>query len=80
MNRKDGGHAFPSGQSYKTRDLGGNSYENKKGPLHAGMSLRAWLAGQALAGRSEEEFRMDPDTIARRAVQIADATLAELER
>jgi hypothetical protein len=51
------------------------------------ISLRAYLAGQALAGGLEQgvrdefdrEYWYQPSKIARRAIQIADAIIDQLE-
>ena len=40
------------------------------------MSVRAWLAGQALPTCAE--YGPDPTVVAKRAVKLADAVLAEL--
>ena len=69
----DGGPAFPA-----LRET-----ENPAIPLvmaSGGMSLRAWFAGQALAGMSSV---LNPDSysmVARIAVAYADALIAELEQ
>jgi hypothetical protein len=48
---------------------------------HFGMSLRAWLAGQALAGlMSNPHASGDDGAIARGALMLADAVIAELNR
>lgn len=43
-----------------------------------GMSLRAWLAGQALAGISSVYCGYTVDGTATRAVDLADAVIAKL--
>lgn len=63
MKPNDGGPAFPC----RKEDL----------PYGCeGMSLRAWLAGQALAGMADSDGGIRD--IAHDAVRIADATIAEL--
>ncbi len=59
-------------------DAPGNVY-------HTGMTVRTWLAGQALAGVSVDELivkkhQSQQEVLAQVAVQIADRVLAELER
>ena len=63
----DGGPAFP----YE----GASSDERKRG-----MSLRAWLAGQAIRARWGDGTAMTPEDAAQFAVQLADAVIAELEK
>lgn len=50
----------------------------------SGMSLRAWFVGQALAGMPHTETDgfnwIHPDDMASRALKIADAALAEIQR
>jgi hypothetical protein len=43
---------------------------------HKGMSLRDWLAGQALTTVYANETNSDPDKVAEWAYQIADAMIA----
>ena len=73
---QDGGRAFP-GQFEKL--IGGQSI-----PIsiwQEGMSLRAWLAGQALAGLAANiTIREYPMETAARAVELADETLTTLTR
>lgn len=70
----DGGPAFPSSNDVKLGDIGTHG--------HAGMSLRDFFAGQALAGWlasfSEDEV-VDRPSIVTFAYGIADAMLAERE-
>lgn len=62
------------------------SYVNADGETHSprlqGMSLRAWLAGQALSNPDICDSRSDAmhEDNARWAVQAADAVLAELAK
>ncbi len=49
------------------------------------MTVRTWLAGQALAGVSVDDLivkkhQSQQEVLAQVVVEIADATLAELER
>jgi hypothetical protein len=80
MSGRDGGPAFPSGESYDTRDLMGGVSEHRKGPFYAGMTLRDYFAGQALAGITgagvDAEGSWHPATAATLAYEIADAMLA----
>lgn len=67
--RNDGGQAFPRTPT----DL----YDG-----HAGMTLRQWYAGQALAGlcanmQVEQFLEMKTNTMARLSYMYADAMLAE---
>jgi len=71
MSKKnDGGPAFPT------------HYVCMPGAPDAGMSLRAWLAGQALVGLIGPEDVSEAVVImnSRLAVLYADAMLAELEK
>lgn len=68
----DGGPAYPSGKSEK------RGFENSH-PLHEGMSLRDWFAGQALASMTTApDYSKGPcnAAMAERAYVIADAMLA----
>lgn len=76
----DGGPAFPRPSSEVVDSLGQHWLSAQEG-----MSLRAWLAGQALSGVCvtfpEEEWVKDGSTareLAKMVVQVADATIAEL--
>lgn len=68
----DGGPAFPyvdewPGEAGPVREYG------------SGMSLRAYLAGQALAGlTADAALRCDASDFAAAAISLADATLAAL--
>lgn len=65
----DGGPAYPSGKSEKA------GFENSH-PLHEGMSLRDYFAGQWLAGLgSSSESSNYLDEIAKGCYRIADAML-----
>ena len=73
---KDGGPAFPAPVDVRT--------DFTLADVTSGMSLRAWLAGQAIAGVvvppwGEQGSRWERE-LAVRAVAIADAVLDELER
>lgn len=65
----DGGPAFPGQGLFQ---------------FHTGMSLRAWYAGQAMAGMAGAMDMADPvwsiDECVVRSVNLADALLAELNR
>lgn len=74
----DGGSAFPFGQISEITGQPINGY------FSAGMSLRAWLAGQALAGalanpHASGDVDANIDLIARGACMLADAVIAELK-
>lgn len=73
IKRTDGGPAFP-----------GTLYLQHKSVSHAGMSLRDWFAGQALAGLiangkgpDDRWFNHDVTDSAGWAYQLADAMMAE---
>lgn len=59
----DGGPAFP--------------HDGRFTQSHPGMSLRAWLAGQALAGMDHGD--VGADDAALWAVEAADAVIKQLE-
>jgi hypothetical protein len=48
----DGGPAFPSGERLSI-DAAGRRDDRLAQPLHDGMTLRDWFAGQAIAGWGE---------------------------
>ena len=83
--RDDGGPAFA-----RTVVFAGENAENFSMEQDHGMSLRAWLAGKALAGITahhgvtlSHEHRntgRHDQQAAHAAVRYADATLAELNR
>lgn len=79
MSTNDGGRAYPSGEQYTTTDVVGNTYSHSKAPFHAGMSLRDWLAGQALSGLVGNG-QYPAGQIAESAYSFADAMLAARER
>ena len=65
--KNDGGQAFPHGNPTHGGD--------------AGMTLRQWYAGQALAGLcANGPFAAVRPELAQDALAYADALLAELER
>ena len=88
MARHDGGPAFPWGASV-ILDARGFEYARDNG--NAGMTLRDWLAGEALRG-SDWRGRLDTlkgqgylppqilSTIATENYDMADAMLAEREK
>jgi hypothetical protein len=61
-NTNDGGPAFPC------NDQNGCSF--------AGMTLRDWFAGQALAGMLDRTYGIPVSIIAERSYQMADAMLS----
>ena len=73
--------ASPCGESYKTQQYpGGDWIHNKKSALHSGLTKREMFAMHIMAG-----FAVDPDIdvelipeVAKGAVRLADALLAEL--
>lgn len=81
MAKNDGGSAFP-GYSLSTQDYGPGVRVPPR--PYKGMSLRDWFAGQALSGLARTYLREDaihnPDDLARIAVALADAMLAEREK
>jgi len=57
-----------------------NTKDYKYHPVDGGMSLRDWLAGQALGGLSVGiEVTTTPEGVATRAYRLADAVLAARE-
>lgn len=67
----NGGPAFP-GEQHETRDGSWNQ------TFEAGMSLRDWFAGQALAGlNASGPHDCGPKGVAHDAYAMADAMLAE---
>ncbi|OCC05081.1 hypothetical protein BA190_09200 [Labrys sp. WJW] len=82
MPVKDGGAAFPLGLKGKVV-FGGGRYDGahvpEYQPIHEGMSLRDWFAGQALAGLAaypgREGERNEPHHFARWAYALADAMI-----
>ena len=73
-----GGPAFPCGPAgdSRTYEDGTTSWQF---PPTTGMSLRAWLAGQALAGLMVNVIEKPKDAAAL-CVNYADAVLAELNK
>ena len=57
----DGGPAFPN--------------NDQNGCAFAGMTLRDWMAGQALAGMLDRTYGIPVSIIAKRSYEIADAML-----
>ncbi len=62
----DGGPAFPN--------------NDQNGCAFAGMTLRDWFAGQALAGMLDRAYGIPVNVIAERSYQMADAMLSARER
>lgn len=54
--------------------------DNPQAYAQIGLTKREYFAAAALQGLCVDRFGMDKESVARIAVQIADATLAELER
>lgn len=80
-NDKDGGPAFPHGP-LGSSFTGPDGYTTHQGYPSPGMSLRAYFAGQALAGllAGHKHDDSDGETVAEDAVGIADALIAELNK
>lgn len=67
-----------------TKNDGGSAFPIHELGLDEGMSLRAWLAGQALAGwaagRNETTaMNSNHEQVAKACVKYADALIAELQ-
>ncbi len=73
--QNDGGPAFPSGKSENP------GFENSH-PLHEGMTLLDWFAGQALAGicASGPGTQWTNERLAADAYGLAEAMIAERQR
>jgi hypothetical protein len=83
----DGGPAFPHGEIVEEmRDEKGKTTGHRVYDAQPGMSLRAWLAGQALqgylAGRNYNNApgSYTPEKVARDCCAYADSVIAELKR
>lgn len=86
---KDGGPAFPFDEIDPNEGHYDGRYEVKR--QHDGMSLRAWLAGQAISGMTDGVLGMignEPSAhahgacnsvIAERAIALADEIIRRLE-
>lgn len=74
-DRNDGGPAFPG--TWWDNDSTG--YINPR-QFYPGMSFRAWVASQALAGYRAFDGISSSGCVAERCVQDADALLAELAK
>lgn len=80
MSKNDGGPAFPR----QTWDYYPSQKKTHADENYPGMSLRAWLAGQAMSGQiaataGDTEWP-SPKCVAERACSYADALLAELAK
>ena len=75
--REDGGAAFPHEADYVRGDKPGDPYQFKVA-FHPGMSLRDWLAGQAMAGSAHKVWKDSIVTteLTKNAYEIADAMIA----
>ena len=74
-NKDDGGSAFPAQPIYQSR-MGSEYIAHDQG----GISLRDWLAGQALAGimacdPTFSDGKYEPSMVARSCFELADAML-----
>lgn len=80
MNQKCGGPAFPTlGDTYMQVADGAWQPKSAYGMEgHPGMTLRAWLSGQALAGMNGS-VNYEPADAADIAVKMADEVLKRLE-
>ena len=78
---KDGGPAFPQGESYDTTDYVGHVTNHRKGALKPGMSLRDWFAGRAMQGIVSALHAgirpVDVPAMVQDAYELADAMIAE---
>lgn len=73
-----------------TKNGGGQAFPNSRGESGCapGMSLRAWLAGQALQGLASQHLSFGINQtscspwswVAEQSVKAADALIAELEK
>lgn len=86
--QKEGGPAFPEGESWIVTRSGLKDELCSRSPLRPGMSLRDWFAGQALIGLlAAEAHPQSPGvlplsleqagTYTQAAYRLADAMLAE---
>lgn len=66
----DGGPAFPAHVT-----VGPDDTLYTSGDVEAGMSLRDWFAGQALAGLVTRGPYVDGKAVSARAYEVADAML-----
>jgi hypothetical protein len=85
---KNGGPAFPEGESWVSTDISGNQTSHDHGVLRRGMTLRDWFTGQALQGCIAHSGGQQPiftgvqgcvAYYAKLAYAYADAMLAERE-
>lgn len=58
---------------------GGPAFPSEQGHIPAGMSLRAYFAGQAMEGLSHDAGLRDGIQVAQIAVTFADALIARLK-
>lgn len=79
-NIDDGGLVYPGKRSEKVKrqNSDGTFWENYETVTYPGMTLREWLAGQALAGYCANPNVMS-DIVAAMAVAAADAVIAKLK-
>lgn len=80
--KDDGGPAFPHPETaIELRDACGKPIMTRVYYPSLGMSLRDYLAGQALNGLlSDPEVDQIPSDLARAAYELADAMLAERKK
>ncbi len=76
MSKPDGGPAYPAYMpaGHESPSGGGSSWSAY---LSSGMSLRDWLAGQALTAITMNEAGAHLSTVAEFAYAVADAMIAE---
>jgi len=79
MSNKNGGPAFPSGESYYTTDLSGNRTRHGKSPQYKGMTLRDYFAAMAMQAKCTDGYS-SWKYLAQDAYRIADAMLAERDK
>lgn len=81
MSAQDGGPAFAYSGHVPLISADTGEVVGTEMVYHAGMTLRDWFAGQALAGLAgnshDECYRAPPDKHAEWAYQEAEAMLAE---
>ena len=85
MNKNDGGPAFPGEVRMIVKMFGeatGKEYDHETWQYQSGMSLRAYLSGQALSNFEIRRYQHPENyyLIAQACVAIADAMIEEVEK